>query len=389
MSDESPCLNQIRHEPGLSIGHTDDIDVSLNDRLSQTHAVQSSQPAHQYSPVAAPALFPEEHLETFEEENSLDQGDIGFSQELPADCAGSSSGSSADISVMSNTNSDISISEIHALFPPSDASKSFDRSSSESGSALCEYFHNRIFYNVCDERYTRCVCADVLEEQNRVLQSAVSQNELDERAEAQQENRLPNWSCDSPFCDVTFGIDFVNDVSERRFLVEANSVLDNDIADIASKASRMTQPSQVDITITPLSSVLTFLSDCLLGKLRCFADRALHQQGKKSTTANELPGLVILHTLCASYNESPTTVCDERESENFFQMDLSSERYHEVWAALSGSKDRRCAHDYSSTGWCRSKNRTTSMITEVEAETAVINPRAIIYTQRDCFIFGR
>ena len=376
--DQSPPLNLTRYETGPAIGHTEHMDVSLNVGLSQVHAVQSAQPATQYSPHAAQSLFPEGHLGTIEEEDSLDQGDIALSQDIVQGGGSSSSVSSADSSEMSETNSVISFSELHALFPPNESSNHFDLSSSESGSALCEDLHSRIFYNFDDELYTRCVWADVLEEQNRVLHTAVSQNELYERTEAQQEGGLLNWSYDSPFCGVTVRIDDVNDVLERRFLVEANSVLNNVIADIASKASRTTQPSHENITITPLSCVQTFLSDCLLEKLRCFANRALHQQGRKSTTANKLLGLVILHTLCASYNESPTTVGDERESENFFQIGLSSKRYHEVWAALSGSKDRLSAHNYSATGWWRSANRTTSMITEVEAETAAIN-RELLY----------
>ena len=206
----------------------------------------------------------------------------------------------------------------------------------------------------------------------------MTKEELEARAQAQQQGGLPQWTYDSPFCDVSVRIDDVKDVLEKRFLLEANTVLDSVTAEIAFKATTSTYRDERGANITPLSCVQTFISDCLLEKLRCFANRSLHQQGKRLTTGNELFGLVILHTLCASYDESPTTVCDKRESENFFQMGMASERYHEVWAALSGSRNKRGTHDYSGTGWCRSANRTTSMITEVEAETAAIN-RELLY----------
>ena len=67
MSDESPGLNPTRYNPGPAVGHTGDINVSLNERLSQIHAAHSSQPATQYSPVAVLALFPEGYLHTIEE----------------------------------------------------------------------------------------------------------------------------------------------------------------------------------------------------------------------------------------------------------------------------------------------------------------------------------
>ena len=73
----------------------------------------------------------------------------------------------------------------------------------------------------------------------------------------------------------------------------------------------------------------TFISDCLLEKLRYLASRALHQQGKKHKTASEPLGLIILHNFCASYDESPRTVCDRAESENLFQMGINSDRYYD------------------------------------------------------------
>lgn len=154
-------------------------------------------------------------------------------------------------------------------------------------------------------------------------------------------------------------IDDVNDVLEKRFLVEANPVLDNVISYIHSKALRDTAAGDSSLNTTPLLCLQTFTSDCLLETLSYLAHRALPHQGKQPTTANELLGLIILHTLCASYDESPKTVCDGNESETFFQMGIASDRYYDFWAALSGSGDRRRVHDYLSTAFCRSASRAT------------------------------
>lgn len=54
-------------------------------------------------------------------------------------------------------------------------------------------------------------------------------------------------------------------------------------------------------------------------------------------------------------------------------MGSSSERYHEVGSAPSISKETGTTHKYLAPGWIRTVNRVTSMITELEAETAAIN----------------
>ena len=61
-------------------------------------------------------------------------------------------------------------------------------------------------------------------------------------------------------------------------------------------------------------------------------------------------------------------------------MGLSADRYHEVWSALGGSNKPRAVHDYSSTGWSRTANRATTLITELESETAAIN-RDLLYVK--------
>lgn len=77
--------------------------------------------------------------------------------------------------------------------------------------------------------------------------------------------------------------------------------------------------------------------------------------------------------LSAAYDESPSTVCDVSQGDFFFQIGLTAERYHLVWGALCGTKERRSTYDMSATGWSRTPNRSTTLIAEVESETAAIN----------------
>ena len=55
-----------------------------------------------------------------------------------------------------------------------------------------------------------------------------------------------------------------------------------------------------------------------------------------------------------------------------------ADKYHSVWGALCGTKEKRSTYDMFATGWSRTANRATTLIAEVEAETAAIN-REFIY----------
>lgn len=72
---------------------------------------------------------------------------------------------------------------------------------------------------------------------------------------------------------------------------------------------------------TPLEFLLSFVSDCLLEKLRYSATRVLHLRWHKATTEEELLGLFILHVLCAFYDASPTTVCNDEEGDFFIKWE--------------------------------------------------------------------
>ena len=184
---------------------------------------------------------------------------------------------------------------------------------------------------------------------------------------------LPSWIYDDPFANISVRLDDVNDTLEKRFVVEANTALDNIIEDIRSRSESVDGDCGEGDSVTPLRCLKTFISDCLLEKLRYGANRVLHRMKKTLTTKEELLGLVVLHVLCAAYDESPSTVCDMSQGDFFFQMGLTAERYHLVWGALCGTTERRSTYDMSATGWSRTANRSTTLIAEVESETAAIN----------------
>ena len=143
-------------------------------------------------------------------------------------------------------------------------------------------------------------------------------------------------------------------------------------------AGRASQRQEQIISLTRLSSLRVFLQNSPLEKLKCFANRELHHRGHALPTCQELLGFVVLHVLCASYEESPSVLCDSKDGEFFFDMGLSAERYREVWSSLTGCKEKRSSVGYSATGCCRSANRTTSLITDIESEVAAVN-RELLY----------
>ena len=251
-------------------------------------------------------------------------------------------------------------------------------STCDSGRDLCEGIYSRLFTDFDDERYVNMPWEDVMETDSSALETPISEEEIEARASTHQIRGLEHWDYDSPFSSVKVKIDDVDNSLAMRFVREANSVLNNVIDDIRSRQNPETHGRSDDVTITPLACFQTFVTDCLLEKLVSFANRVLLYRRRKLTDRMELQGIIILHALCAMYNESPTTVSDPAEHENVFQMGIAAERYHEVWSSLSGAREKREVHDYTPTGWCRSANRATSMITVVEAEVASIN-RELLY----------
>ena len=88
---------------------------------------------------------------------------------------------------MSNDEGSISSTEVHALFPKLDLSNFVNTNGSDSGNALCEDLHSRMFYDFDDEKHIRGLWEDFSEEQSRELGNPVSKEELEARAQAQQQ----------------------------------------------------------------------------------------------------------------------------------------------------------------------------------------------------------
>ena len=98
----------------------------------------------------------------------------------------------------------------------------------------------------------------------------------------------------------------------------------------ASHRSSTRTASHDGSAFTRLEAIRTFLPESLMENLAAVANRGLRLRRQLPTSAHEMLGIIILHVLCASYDESPRTVCDLAESEHFFQIEITSERYMQV-----------------------------------------------------------
>lgn len=83
------------------------------------------------------------------------------------------------------------------------------------------------------------------------------------------------------------------------------------------------------VIVTPPAGMQTFMTDCLREKLFGYADRFLGNRKTIGTTESELLGIIVVHTICAGHNESPTTICDPYECRRYPQVGIPSERYPE------------------------------------------------------------
>ena len=241
--------------------------------------------------------------------DSLDSSDVPFS--LENNGLNESATSSESFRTMSETDLLVTDSEILYLSP-----SGYMIQTSDSGPPLCEDLHSRLYYDLDEERYTREHWLDLNEAEDHALRVSATQEEVELRPQSQQSGRLDYWHCDNPFEEVTVQIDNFNRNLEKRFVPEGNTILDRVVCDITSREESVEQNgnSNNNVKVTPLQCLRSFVNDCLLEKLRYSANRALHKRQKKPTNKNELLGLLILHVLCASYNESPTVICNHTGS---------------------------------------------------------------------------
>ncbi|CDF34053.1 unnamed protein product [Chondrus crispus] len=325
--------------------------------------------------------------------DSLDGSDIPYSQEQDFAAAGSGSSGDSTSSCTGEVEATVTPAELQQLQPLRSFISNNANINSDAG-ALCEDLWSGIFHDYDEERCALgALHAPTSTVDAHMSGGDITEDLLEERAVNHQEGGLQDWTYESPFAEVEVIVDEVDSVLEDRFITEANSILDNVLEEVNSRESAcphetmdsMTVSSRNDCStprqVKPLSrlSVLrTFILDSLLEKLKAVANRALHSRGQKLTTVQELLGLLVLHVLCASYNEGPSVVCGAKMSDFFFHMGLSAARYRQVWSALTGCREKRTAVDYSTTGWCRTASRTTSLITDIESEVAAVN-RELLY----------
>lgn len=187
MSDGLPRTPPPNSNGNNSSGHSEEVvEESLNEFHSSAQSGQSSHLQQKNNSLAAhPPNLEHPQLKPYEGEGdkSFEAADRGFSQELLDDTVTSSSSAWTNSSGMSANDDEILSSELHTLFQSTNVSSYFSPGGSEPESALCEDIHGRIFCNFDDKRYTRCIWEDVIEEDNRVLRSFVSPEELELRAQ--------------------------------------------------------------------------------------------------------------------------------------------------------------------------------------------------------------
>ena len=135
--------------------------------------------------------------------------------------------------------------------------------------------------------------------------------DLASRATNHQEGGLDDWIYESPFLEVNVTVDEVDSTLEKRFVQEANTIVDNVLAEVSSRevayketgdSGQFTELGDLQaprnrLLLTRLSALRTFLPDGLLERLKAVANRSLHHRGHALTTTQELLGLLLLHVL--------------------------------------------------------------------------------------------
>lgn len=133
----------------------------------------------------------------------------------------------------------------------------------------------------------------------------------------------------------------------------------------------LTVPSRLQI-------LRVLLPKSLLERVCGVVNRVLRADNKPLCSAEELLGIIILHALSASYKESPTTLCSPSQREFFYDMKIKSERYYDVWRALSGSFNGRNMTEHHLYTWSMRNSVGNDLILQLEEEISSIN-RRILY----------
>jgi len=107
-----------------------------------------------------------------------------------------------------------------------------------------------------------------------------------------------------------------------RFINEANGILRNIFAELDGSRTENSRRTVGEMkgSITHLEAVNLFLPASILERLRSATNRGLRARKKTAVSLHELQGIITLHVLCASYGESPSTVCSSL-GKGFFLAD--------------------------------------------------------------------
>lgn len=148
--------------------------------------------------------------------DSLDSGNIAFSQELAE--ARIQVGDVSDISIHSDDTSgnphDIPASEIRLSYPTLNEAPCDEERGAASSSKLCGYNDSRNFHVFSDDRYTKNIWDDIIEEVNINFDEPFTDIELEQSNLSHQQGGLEEWIDDDLFCNVSVKIDIddVNDI---------------------------------------------------------------------------------------------------------------------------------------------------------------------------------
>ena len=214
---------------------------------------------------------------------------------------------------------------------------------------------------------------------------------LGTRSISHQEGGLESCTYDSAFGVIKTTVEDVESELERRYIREANRMLDNFVREL--QASRFQEDSATQgnhrsrVKPSKLELFEVFLPPFLLEKLRSSINRVLSERrnGRESrkfspVSIDELKGVIIQRVLAASYGESPSAMCSTHEQDAFLQMGIRADRYKEVWSALSrnNGKRSRATHiageeEEEDPTWTNKPERANALISELEQETSAIN----------------
>ena len=198
----------------------------------------------------------------------------------------------------------------------------------------------------------------------------------DLRGEDSRRGGLPSWEYASAFEGIEMHIDDIDADLGRRFVFEANAVLENSLREVSLHAKTDEVPTASSLSRLELMNI--FLPETVLTKLRNHINRVLKARNKALTSVAEIKLVIVTHVLAASYHACVSTINAKENSEFFFQTTLAPKRYLEVWSALSGSSRGRQRVEALCEGWSNKPVRGNELITELEHDLAVVN-RSIVY----------